>query len=360
MVLVWHYVTCQSKNIAADSLLAYLHVPTTAFWSGVDLFYVLSGFLIGGIILDNHKKGNFLKVFWLHRCCRILPVLLLLLSSCWMLQTLLDKGYNWLFNNLMPWWSYLSFTQNVLMALRDTYGGNFLGITWSLAIEEQFYLFAPILILMFGRSLWIRGLLPLIVIAFVLRLVFPGSPTYVNMIFRMDALLAGVLVAVITRNPAAWSLLERFRSVFAVVFVGLLMITGELIISSGFGHFRFLWFSWFALLYSSFLLVTLLYKGSLITSPLRSPLLCFWGSIAYGLYMYHQCILGLLHGWLLDGSSPSLESTAAATVTAISFVVLTVCAWISFNTFEAFFLRIGKQQKYGSNKGKEQVTPFFL
>ena len=69
---------------------------------------------------------------------------------------LIGERFTWLFKNLMPWWTYVTFTQNIAMGFKNTFGGHFLGVTWSLAIEEQFYLFAPILMLLFGKKTWIR------------------------------------------------------------------------------------------------------------------------------------------------------------------------------------------------------------
>jgi peptidoglycan/LPS O-acetylase OafA/YrhL len=175
MVLVWHYWTCLIQVPGTGSPLAWFCLLTTAFGSGVDLFFVLSGFLIGGIILDNYDKPNFLKGFWIRRCARILPVLGLLLAGCWGLQRILDPvRYAWLFDQLMPRWSYLSFTKNILMDLHGAFGGGFLGIIWSLAVEEQFYLFASALILLMGRQVWVRSLPALIVAAIFLRAVFSG------------------------------------------------------------------------------------------------------------------------------------------------------------------------------------------
>lgn len=84
----------------------------------------------------------------------------------------LCKGdsFDYLFSNLMPWWSYLTFTQNFFMVREATTGGAFLGITWSLAIEEQFYITLPLLILIFGTSKFSKMIIPLIIIALFLRL----------------------------------------------------------------------------------------------------------------------------------------------------------------------------------------------
>lgn len=355
MVLVWHFFSGHGHEYAEGSLLSFLQIPASVFWSGVDLFFVLSGFLIGGIILDNHHKPNFLKTFWVRRCCRILPVLFLLLLVCYGSAQLLDRErFAWLYSDLMPGWSYPTFTQNLFMGARGTMGGNFLGITWSLAVEEQFYLFAPLLMVLIGRRFWLKAVIPLILLAFALRLAFSGWHTIVITVFRMDALLAGVLVAAAFRDPFIKSAMERYREVLLTGFIVLLMISGALIISDGFGVFKF---TWFAFLYAWFLTVVLLYRETRVTGMLRLPALCFWGGIAYGLYMYHQGISGWLHGWLRAGAEPAFDDRLSMSVTLLAFLSATVAAWISFRFFELPFLRLGKKTSYGTVPELEQRNP---
>ncbi|MFP6876218.1 MAG: acyltransferase [Roseibacillus sp.] len=343
MVLVWHYVTGVEKEVAPGSLVEGLLQPTGVFWSGVDLFFVLSGFLIGGIILDSCRKKNFLKVFWIRRSCRILPVLGVLLISCYGLKLVLSSDdFGWLFFDLMPWYSYATFTQNFFMA-SGGFGGNFLGVTWSLAVEEQFYIVAPLLILLIGRVAWVKSIVPLILVAFLLRLALPGFHTYVVTLFRMDALMAGVAVAVLVRSEAIWSAAQKLQLSILLCFMVMLCITFTLSMAGGFGSFKY---SWFAILYATFLLVALLYRGSGLTWVLRSPGLCFWGSISYGLYMYHQAVAGLLHGWVLK-APPSLLTSEAMWVMLGAFVVSTAVAWVSARTVERFFLKLGKRSSYG-------------
>ncbi len=328
-----------------DGIAGYLQKAATACWSGVDLFFVLSGFLIGGVILDNHKRSGFLKVFWIRRFCRIVPVLAVLLTACIFLRGFLDVNkFHWIFSNLMPMWSYATFTQNILMSLAGDFGGHFLGITWSLSVEEQFYLLAPLLILLVGRRVWLKALLPLIVTAVLLRLIFPGFHMYILTPFRMDALLSGVLVAGIVRNPASFKLLMNQRAPLFVGFILVVLATGALILRDGFGNFKLLWF---VVLYSWFLTVVILYKDTAWTYILRMPLLCFWGTISYGLYMYHQAISGLMHGYFRNGAEPSLLTERGIVLTGITFLVSSLTATISFYVYELPIQRIGKRYKYG-------------
>ena len=146
MVLIWHLIGTRLFWVKEEHILFPLKEWLKVGRTGVDLFFVLSGFLIGGIILDNYRKSNFLKVFWIRRCCRILPVLYLTVFAYFVSFNLLDhKTYPALFSPTLPIWSYLTFTQNIFMAIEKHLGAKFLSVTWSLAIEEQFYIVAPLL-----------------------------------------------------------------------------------------------------------------------------------------------------------------------------------------------------------------------
>ena len=120
-------------------------------WSGVDLFFVLSGFLIGGILFDTRHEPLYFQNFYVRRIFRILPVYLLVCGAGVLLLTLRP---NWaaIIGTPMPIPVYAVFLQNVWLAHNswDVY----LGVTWSLAVEEQFYLFFPFVI-RFARKSWL-------------------------------------------------------------------------------------------------------------------------------------------------------------------------------------------------------------
>lgn len=182
-VFVWHFLFPIVVN----------HVPLAGralslTWTGVDLFFVLSGFLIGGILLRNVDAENFFRVFYARRMLRILPLYFITLLFFFL----------FVFNREMNV-EYLFLVQNFVWAAHNIYGPNDLAPTWSLAVEEQFYLILPLLIVV-GRPArlpWICVALiacaPLYRVACVLTgyrhaayLLLPG---------RMDALFFGVLLA---------------------------------------------------------------------------------------------------------------------------------------------------------------------
>jgi len=154
-VLNWHSVAHTT----------FLHHPTVTrilgierlTWSGVDLFFVLSGFLIGGILLDHRDSPNYFKTFYLRRAYRILPLYFLVVTLCWIVFQLSNRGWTPfgridLFPGTLPWWSFFTFTQNLVVAVVGGSSRGGLGVTWSLAIEEQFYLTLPFVIRRVSRK----------------------------------------------------------------------------------------------------------------------------------------------------------------------------------------------------------------
>lgn len=147
LVLVWHYLASSiDQRVAADGLVVLSKVFALT-WSGVDLFFVLSGFLIGGILLDNIDSPTYFRTFYVRRIARILPLyfawflLFLIIVRLGIFRSIPSLEH--LFADPLPVWSYVTFTQNFVMTSSYRFGAEWLGVTWSLAIEEQFYLILP-------------------------------------------------------------------------------------------------------------------------------------------------------------------------------------------------------------------------
>lgn len=201
---------------------AWFAEPTRFGWTGVDLFFVLSGFLIGRQLLEPLAAGERpqLLSFYLRRLFRILP-------SYWVILTLYTLVPAVRAGEPMgPLWKFLTFTQNLGFE-----GGPF-GHAWSLCVEEQFYLVLPLLVLALAPRMGARGVallsLGLLAAGILLRSFawsthlasvpagVPLNPIYWKWVYwptwnRMDGLLAGVLLALIhVFRPALWERWRRF------------------------------------------------------------------------------------------------------------------------------------------------------
>jgi peptidoglycan/LPS O-acetylase OafA/YrhL len=359
MVLILHYFYQLSLgSVDNGSLLVHLHNFTHWFWSGVDLFFVLSGFLIGGIIIDNRESKNFLQVFYIRRALRILPAYSLLLIAFYVLRSQLDPvRFSALFYGnapIFPEFSYFTFTQNIFLGLafathRDS--AIFLGPTWSLAVEEQFYMVVPFCLLITPRRYWVSLLVWLAILALVLRMLFPEQLPYVVTPFRMDSLFLGVLAALVVRRVSLRALLQKRKWILRSAFL-LLLVMVVLFVAEGKLAWRAPQYSVLACFYTVLVLIAVIESGSLHLAIFRFSPLRFLGLISYGLYLFNMPILWLFHGLAL-GARPSLNSGIACVVTLISLIVSIALASISYFFFERRFLSLGHSLRY--KKGRKEV-----
>jgi peptidoglycan/LPS O-acetylase OafA/YrhL len=322
---------------------------------GVDLFFVLSGFLITSLLVKECQlTGTIsLKHFYLRRALRLLPAFLLLLALCW--------GYSWTFAAVEE---AANLRRSVLVALfylSNRPDVSHLGIagplahTWSLSVEEQFYLLWPLAL---GVLLWEkvsrRWILLLtaggIAASAGLRAVWFKDPVtgpllYFGLETRADALLTGCLVGLL----AAWDLLPKSRWAHAVLRLAALLSVGLLV------YLILTALPWEPRLYKGLFTLVAAAAGcviaSLVVSPprllrmaLEFPPLIWVGRLSYGLYLWHWPILVLItkdhsalldHGTLLGGLGQS-HTAVVLMIVGLSFLV----AAVSFYGIERPFLRL--------------------
>jgi peptidoglycan/LPS O-acetylase OafA/YrhL len=351
-VVFWHYVW-SILPLSPQSPLAPLHSALAPFLiGGVDLFFVLSGFLIGGILLDNKKSPMLLRTFWVRRAARILPVYFIVVFSFFALVAALDPApawmRDWLAKDPQSIWSYLTFTQNFSMARTGDVTPIWLVVTWSLAVEEQFYLLFPLVVLNVRlRSLVILALACIIASLAIRTAVWVNiNPfaSYVLLPCRMDALMLGVLTACIVRQEWAMACFRRYLRLVdaSIVIFGLAAAShfGEIAFIDFFASgkvshplFRPLHITWLAIFWWLIVLRAVLADDGSYGAALRHRLLCNTGLISYGIYMYHEAINGLMHGMIL-GKNPSVASLPDILVTAASLVTTLVAATASFYLLE--------------------------
>ena len=175
---------------------------TKAGWAWI-LFFVLSGFLITGILLDAKKSDGYFKNFYARRCLRIWPLYYALLLFMFVIVPVLrpSEGHTIFEPRSSPWWAFPIFLQNFLLPI-PTMATGALGVTWSLAVEEQFYLVWPLVVRFFNASQLRKIAIAVICVSPVLRfyLSLHHVNIYSNTFCRLDGLMAGAPPALVIRS----------------------------------------------------------------------------------------------------------------------------------------------------------------
>jgi peptidoglycan/LPS O-acetylase OafA/YrhL len=368
LVLIFHYLP-DVLNPYAGLLPRFLSAAIRLSWSGVDLFFVLSGFLIGGILIDARDSTNYFRVFYTRRFFRIVPIYAAFLAVFWGVglaaPRLPHMNLGWLVTSPVPWYSYVTFTQNFWTAATGNMGTSGLAITWSLAVEEQFYLTLPLAVRLLPRGklvpfiLWGIALAPLVRAVVFYSLHRNGAAVYVLMPCRADALLLGVLAAVLIRNAEWREKITKghlfFRIAFPVLVAGLLAFTkiGSSISSP---LMCVVGLTWLAFFYFCILLFVLTRPAGWLGSVFRNSALCWLGTIAYGVYLLHQMVRGVVFSWLggryMDGTS-RLENLLPM-LAALGLTLL--IARLSWLYFERPLIQVGHRARYQFAEAEPAAT----
>ncbi|MGH8461585.1 MAG: acyltransferase family protein [Stenotrophobium sp.] len=294
-------------------LLSHAGYPGYLFWSSVDLFFVLSGFLITGILLSQKKDENFFKIFYTRRFLRILPAFYaVLFISLFVLQRVSkDQTISvalFLANIYMPFAD--------LSKVTDSYWA--LGPYWSLALEEQFYLLWPLLVytLKPRQLLWLC--ISLIIAAPICRglsfwfLYVPHLANYQAIWMfpfnRMDLLASGAIIAICqhlklfeVRKMARFGMLLAAASAVLVV-LGIAIIPSFRLSGHTF-LFSTLGFSLVCAMMGGFIMYLANETGGPIVKVLSLKPLAYAGTITYTMYLAHVTVIvllqraGMQHSW---------------------------------------------------------------
>ena len=305
---------------------------------------MLSGFLIGGILFDHRCSSNYFRVFYIRRACRILPIYFLVVGLFFVFSQRATPSYNWLFVNALPAWTYLSFTQNYyLESFVDA--AHWLDPTWSLAVEEQFYLVLPPLIRIISAPLVVPILLVLILLGPVTRYRVGGLGAYLYAFCRADALIMGVLLAWLFRKHSFVRFVRRRRSLFWGILSIMVLLTTTIVplVAYSFGgvgnHL------WFAVLYGLLLLLVVVFPDSAVAGVLRHQAFAWLGVRSYFIYLTHQPVSGLLHGAIFS-SEPRIDRGYEFLVTLAALATVLYLANLSYRYFEVPFLSFGRKFSY--------------
>jgi len=266
-------------------------------WMGVDLFFVLSGFLITGILVDSKRSEGYLKNFYARRCLRIWPLYYSVIFFMFVVLPFLSRSEGHIiFEKSSPWWAYPLFLQNFLILPVSTAAAGALGVTWSLAIEEQFYLVWPWIVRFCSYAQLRRIAIAVFCLSPALRLYLSRHHVdlYTNVFCRLDGLMAGAFLALVVRaDNFLPSKLIRPAWISLLVAVPLAFLTEAL-------QARWLVFSLSAVASAAFVYLSLFSTQKWLQVGLRNPFMVYTGTISYGLYLLHKISFGVVETVRLD------------------------------------------------------------
>jgi peptidoglycan/LPS O-acetylase OafA/YrhL len=266
--------------------------PVEAGWIGVDLFFVISGFLIAGILVDTRDDPDYFRSFYARRVLRIFPLFYLFVGGTLLAFTLLARN-GFVHEAGSPVW-YLVQLGNLPEGLFGRDPPYWIAPVWSLAIEEQFYLTFPLLVHAVEPRRLARWLFAFAVVALVTRIVTSVAVPdrervqYLLTPCRLDTLATGCLLALFVRRPRFEDMCERLSRPLATV-VGIataVAIATHLDRTSWFG--RTLGYSVVALGFGALVLLVTIHRDRRSTVVLRFGPLRYLGKLCFGLYLLHR------------------------------------------------------------------------
>jgi len=359
MILIFHSVS-QEGEYPAGTFLACLQRSIGMGWTALDLFFVLSGFLIGGILMDARDSPAYFKTFYARRFFRIVPV-----YFAWVLLYVLVAGFaadlvvKFSNSGLRPpldfsIWSHFLFLQNSFDFHYVGFAGAWFGHLWSLAVEEQFYLVAPLAVrLVPPRFLkWVLALV--VLLAILARLYFrfvhhmPAPMVTTRTVSRMDSLAIGMLAAIVVRADHGRRWLEHNLASLRLI-LGLLATGVVLLFFFSYGSLtsgmQTIGFTWMAAFYAAVLMLAVQNRPGWLARFLRMPVLLELGSVSYCMYLVHLVVNVTLHALLLH-HSPQISTLSGALVTVLAVVIAYSIAKLSWIYFEGPLQRRGHAFRY--------------
>lgn len=349
LVVFCHFVS--NLHLTAPGAVGVLIQLAHAGWTGVDLFFVLSGFLITGILVDARGSPSYFKAFYARRALRILPAYYGFLIVIFVLLPLVNVtvGENAALARQHQSWYWLHLT-NVMMAIGEIPGRGPYPNTlfWSLAVEEQFYFAWPAIVALCApntlRKVCIAGLFGCIALRIIGTLSgLTGLAVSVLPFTRGDTLFAGGLLAIEYRRGglARFITLARVATIAsAALLIGLLTYYGQIDYHDA-GTAMFGSVAIMLLGASAVVLGTT--RESVFAKSLRSGFLRFFGRYSYAIYIVHTAVLAALNHYRPFAQLPEIGGVVVPAQTAWFVVyagVSTGIAFVSWHLVEKHFLRL--------------------
>ena len=361
-VMAYHFSAMAALPSSTRLDSAVTRVAGTG-WAGVDLFFVLSGFLITGILYDAAQSPhNFFRHFYARRALRIFPLYFGFLAGLLLLLPLVRSmdtaDFRELRHSQIWFWTYLS---NIWMAGRPWFRSDLYatGHLWSLAIEEQFYVVWPAVVLWLNRRHLMAVSLCAIAFAFLLRIVMwradarPFS-TYVLTPSRVDALAVGALIALCVRDAHDRALLVRWlwpvAAASGAVIIAIAAVQG--VLDPYDRWMQCAGFSALALLFGSLIAAEVTAPLPMLHAVVAMPALRAVGRYSYAMYVFHWPVATWLASetGLADWPPTMLGSHLPGKLLfgGVAAAATFAASWLTWHLYESQFLKLKDRFPYGS------------
>jgi peptidoglycan/LPS O-acetylase OafA/YrhL len=336
------------RGIAIIMVVLHHSGLLNAGWTGVDLFFVLSGFLITQILLKTKSDEDYWSTFYKKRARRILPPLIPLI----ILGLALTPGLNLWFGA-----AYLLFFGNAVMAAG--YIVPILGITWSLAVEEHFYLVWPLAIRYLSRKNVAALACAIILIEPFLRAFathyLSRQAVQVLTPFRLDGLAAGSILALSLEHARVVSLIKAVAAWGCAAAFGIYALLYRLL-GHSFTHmenhalFNGLGYSLIVFIAFFFISYVLFHEDAVLSKVLSFRPLAELGKISYGVYLYHMLSMVLVAKFLGLGT---LSTRSIRRIAIIDIPLAVIIAYLSYRFYEKPIMTWK-----GAGSSAKAATPF--
>lgn len=326
MVMIFHFFPVINEG----TIFPFLKKISNLGQTGVTLFFVLSGFLITRILINTKNKKKYFSNFYMRRFLRIFPLYYFFLLLTYFV-------FPFIFNQEVPTWGQQAYFYAYLQNFAMTFGWNSVGPGhfWSLAVEEHFYMFWPLVVYFFNIKQLKRLIFGIIGFAFVLRiiLILNNYNVFYFTFTRFDALAIGALLAIyelkgkLQQNNSKKFLFIFILSIVPAVFLWVFFAgKGNNIIQAV--KFLFIAFTYFGII--GYLIS--INSDKRINKALRIKFLIYSGKISYGLYVFHP-ISSVLFVDLLPTKNMFLELFG-------SFIMSYILSSLSYYLIELNFLKL--------------------
>lgn len=354
------YLLSNSIDTVYSSHIDKLILMAARFsWSGVDLFFVLSGFLITGILYDAKGRDRFFTNFYARRTVRIFPlyyVFLIIFLVIWPhLPAALNYNFGSINNGKIWYWFYLSNYPQGVVEQAGHPTDYIVHVSWSLAIEEQFYLFWPLLVYLFRREAMLKICVGIFFGSLLLRGMSLTQGWYLDAMnwtpTRLDGLATGAAIALIARGPRGVGVLVKpakfIGPIAAILFWMMTLLMAHMGYHRGIGQspgYVLCGTSLLSLMFGSLLLwAAISEKGTIGHRIFNNAILQSFGKYSYGVYLLHLPILILVADYLFRPDMLKLGNTTLPGLIvffAITWGLSLLAAVISWNVLEKHCLKL--------------------